>query len=177
MGCAPAEPTSASPVLHSFPLKSSCCTVPSSQPQLSQFFPVSTEGSTPFCHRLFVMGKINTNDGTRDRYHVPLSSPFIVHTHHSRTEAPTNRDALLHRDSPASSALAINPLLRLDHKFNMRNSIRRVVTFCQRCIYIACKSWIFPQPIALRIPIRFDPDSEISRAYTHRSNPLNLDSY
>ncbi len=46
MSCSPAELMSASPASNSFSLNPCCCTVFSSQPQLSLFFPVSTEGST-----------------------------------------------------------------------------------------------------------------------------------
>jgi hypothetical protein len=54
MSCSPVELMSASPAPNSFSLNPCCCTVFSSQPQLSLFFAVSTEGSIPvtllFCH-------------------------------------------------------------------------------------------------------------------------------
>jgi hypothetical protein len=53
MSCSPVELMSASPAPNSFSLNPCCCTVFSSQPQLSLFFAVSTEGSIPSipdCH-------------------------------------------------------------------------------------------------------------------------------
>ena len=50
MSCSPAELMSASPVLQSFSLNPCCCKAPSSQPQLSLFFAVSSEGCTTVCH-------------------------------------------------------------------------------------------------------------------------------
>ena len=53
MSCSPAELMSASPASNSFSLNPCCYKALSSQPQLSLFLAVSTEGSTPFRHLFF----------------------------------------------------------------------------------------------------------------------------
>jgi hypothetical protein len=64
MSCSPAELMSASPASNSFSLNPCCYKALSSQPQLSLFLAVSTEGSTPVMELLILIGYVPSAPGT-----------------------------------------------------------------------------------------------------------------